>query len=249
MTPARRRTAALLAAASAGLLLSGLLAARAQHRHPALRARRTGCRPSSATSSSATCSSCPRATAAPACWSGPWSTGARRTPRSQLEVSGTTAELDVPAGASVAIGAGGDRPDGEQSTVLSETVEIDQVEVAAGDAVELVVTAPASRQHRAARPGRPARRPLRGPGRGHRLRRRAVGGAVRGAERPLDRRGRRRAERRAVRGRRLQRRAQQRARRRLRRPDRQRDQRRPERPAQRRPVSPAGPVPAQVSNL
>jgi len=57
-----------------------------------------------------------------------------------VEVGGTTAEIEVPAGASVTIGADVDRPDGEQSTVLSETVEVDEVEPAAGDVIELTVT-------------------------------------------------------------------------------------------------------------
>jgi len=57
-----------------------------------------------------------------------------------VEVGGTTAEIEVPAGASVTIGADVQPPDGEQSTALSETVEVDEVEPAAGDVIELTVT-------------------------------------------------------------------------------------------------------------
>ena len=57
-----------------------------------------------------------------------------------LEVGETAVDIDVPAGVSVAIGTEADRPDGEQSTIVSETVEIDAVEPAAGDVVELTVT-------------------------------------------------------------------------------------------------------------
>lgn len=60
----------------------------------------------------------------------------------ELEVGGTTAEVDVPAGASVALGLETDRPDGEQSTVLSETVEVDEVGPPAGQSIDLTVTDP-----------------------------------------------------------------------------------------------------------
>ena len=59
-----------------------------------------------------------------------------------LEVGGTTAEIDVPAGASVTLGAPTESPDSEESTLLSETVEVDEVEPEAGDVVELTVTGP-----------------------------------------------------------------------------------------------------------
>ena len=58
----------------------------------------------------------------------------------QVEVGGTATEVEVPAGVSVALGTESDRPDGEQSTIVSETVEIDEVEPAAGGVIELTVT-------------------------------------------------------------------------------------------------------------
>jgi hypothetical protein len=58
----------------------------------------------------------------------------------EVQVSGTTVEVEVPAGASVALGRSADRPDGEQSTILSETVQVEEVEAAAGGAVDLTVT-------------------------------------------------------------------------------------------------------------
>lgn len=61
----------------------------------------------------------------------------------ELELGGTSAELEVPAGVSVAIGSETDRPDGEQSTIVSETVEIEEVSSPAGGSLDLTVTAPA----------------------------------------------------------------------------------------------------------
>lgn len=60
----------------------------------------------------------------------------------EVQVGGTTGEVDVPAGASVALGLEQDRPDGELSTILSETFEVDEVEAAAGGAVDLRVSDP-----------------------------------------------------------------------------------------------------------
>ena len=57
-----------------------------------------------------------------------------------VEVGGTTAEIEVPAGASVTIGAAVEPPDDGQPTTLSETVEVDEVGPAAGDVIELTVT-------------------------------------------------------------------------------------------------------------
>jgi len=57
-----------------------------------------------------------------------------------VEVGGTTAEIGVPAGSSVSIGAAVEPPDGERPMARSETVEVDEVGPAAGDVIELTVT-------------------------------------------------------------------------------------------------------------
>ena len=61
-----------------------------------------------------------------------------------LEVGGTTAEIDVPAGASVTMGADTGRPDSDAPALLSEKVEVEEVGPEAGDVVELTVTGPGS---------------------------------------------------------------------------------------------------------
>lgn len=60
----------------------------------------------------------------------------------EVQIGGTTAEVDVPAGGSVALGRGADRPDGELSTILSEVLEVSEVDAVAGTAVDLSVTDP-----------------------------------------------------------------------------------------------------------
>ncbi len=58
----------------------------------------------------------------------------------QLAVSGTELEIEVPAGVSVVFGADQDRPEGEAATIVAARVEIDEVEVRAGDVTELLVS-------------------------------------------------------------------------------------------------------------
>jgi len=60
----------------------------------------------------------------------------------QVEVADTSAEIVVPAGVSVVLGLERQRPDTEAATIVSERVEIDEVQPIAGDVIDLTVTEP-----------------------------------------------------------------------------------------------------------
>ena len=60
----------------------------------------------------------------------------------QVEVGDTSVEIEVPAGVSVALGRERPRPDTEASTIVSERVEIDEVDPIAGGVIDVTVTDP-----------------------------------------------------------------------------------------------------------
>ncbi len=137
--PARRRTAALLAVASAGLLLSGC----------SFRAPNTAIQPyAPADGLQAELGDVlvrnmlvvSEGEGAPGLLVGALVNRGDEDSTVQVEVGGTQVELDVPAGVSVALGNGRERPDGEQATIVEETVEVDEVEPRAGGVIDLSVS-------------------------------------------------------------------------------------------------------------
>ena len=142
LTPSRRRPAALLAVASAGVLLSGC----------SLNAPNTAIQPyAPADGLQAELGEVlvrnmlvvSEGDGGPGVLVGALVNRGQEDVTVSLEIAGTTTEVDVPVGVSVALGTEADRPDGEIGSIESETVELDQVEPPAGGNLELTVTVPA----------------------------------------------------------------------------------------------------------